>query len=320
MNNMRIRTFALTFVAGMICLALLITSPVLGNDGGSEQSQTWPSRTPTSTGPGPTQEPPAPATIPGQTPVASAQPGLTPGAGQETPAGGTSPGAGVATLPPAGIVPVASPDSESILPIATNSVRLPSAVKVGECGFPPLVLALGPTSVRSGPGIESETIGNLVYQDERPIVGRAATTPWWLIQLSVGQQAWVSDLAVSVVGYTGAVPVIASSGGGNGGQPLWEPTPNPLCTPPAQETLSAGSAIVAAAISDANGSSGASSSEEFPPVSDTQNHAPDDQSPGFSLLKPDDASFGTNLIWLPVVGAFLILAGGIALLMQRRQS
>ena len=316
MNDKRIRYFALIVLASLCTLVLFLAAPVFGNGYGSGQSQTWPSRTPTATGPGPTQNPPATAINPGQTPATTAQPSQTPGASEETPVSGSSPGA--ATVPPAGVAPVESPGPEDILPTETSSVRLSRVTEVGDCGFPPLVLALGLINVRSGPGIEYEVIATLAYQDERPILGRAAAAPWWLIQLSAEQQAWVSDLAVSVAGYTGAVPVIESSNGDNGNQPPWEPTPNPLCTPPALETITAGSAQLMAAFSGATSTPESLESQvlDF----EAESGATGLQAPGFSLLEPENVSSGTNLLWLPAVGVFLILAGGIALIVQRRQS
>ena len=315
---MRIRYFVLIFVVSLFCVALLVATPVFGNGGEAERSQTWPSRTPTSAGPGPTQNPPATATIPGQTPAPTIEPSPTPGAGEETPESGSSPGAGVATVPPAGLVPAESPGSEATQSVETNPVKLPSAGDVGDCGFPPMVQALGPVSVRSGPGTEYEVVANLVYQDQRPVIGRAATAPWWLIQLSAQQQAWVSDLAVSVAGYTGAVPAIASSDSKD--QRLWEPTPNPLCTPPAQETITASAAIVVAAFTSPNRTSATKSPDEPSLEAETESDATGVRSPGFSLLEPEDASSGTTLLWLPAVGIFLILAGGIAAIVQRRRS
>lgn len=87
--------------------------------------------------------------------------------------------------------------------------------------------------MRSGPGLEYDVIGQLVYLEVRYIVGRAETAEWWLIQFNNGQFGWVADEIVLVQGYTPIVPVVeAPPLDGSTPTPgaIWNPTPIPFCT------------------------------------------------------------------------------------------
>jgi hypothetical protein len=89
-------------------------------------------------------------------------------------------------------------------------------------------------NIRSGPGLDYDPIDNLIYLETRPIVGRAEFATWWLIQLPTNTTGWVASQAVSVQGYTGAVPIVKPpvlNGVTPTPGPLWQPTPNPICTP-----------------------------------------------------------------------------------------
>jgi hypothetical protein len=175
------------------------------------------------------------------------------------------------------------------------------------------VVALGEVNVRLGPGIEFESIGELGFQDERPIVGRAATAAWWQIFYSVNQQGWVSDQAVTVAGFTAAVPITYVEVG-NDGQDEWRPTPNPRCTPPPHEELVLSEDLVATLLT----SSTATPVAESGPVDESATVPPSTYSSSSASAQPpqdDDQPF--NLVWLLVIGAALIIAGFIALIVQR---
>jgi hypothetical protein len=195
----------------VVCLLLFGSFLLLPTRRGSAKNiafQTWPTRTPTPDSAPPTDTPsggngsPAPPTSTpesGGTPA----PGVTP---SNTPEPGTT------ATRAGGIVPTADP-----------------------CELPPTVLALGMVNVREGPGIDYQPIGRLFYLDVRPIIGRSEFAPWWLIQLPDGIQGWVADRAVTAQGYTGFVPIVPPPliGGVNPTPGLsWDPTPNPICTPP----------------------------------------------------------------------------------------
>jgi hypothetical protein len=187
---------------------------------------------------------------------------------------------------------------------------------VGDCGLPPLVVALGPVNVRSGPGIEFETIAELDFQAERPIIGRSPLAAWWQILLASGWQGWVSDQAVSVVGYIGAVPITAETPG-EANQPPWNPTPNPVCTPPSQEEISIVDGqldtVLSAASSPVPTDAGSSVEIGEDPGGDSG------QRPELSPLGGQEQGSGFTIIWLPILGGLLILAGLAGVIIQRRQ-
>lgn len=166
-------------------------------------------------------------TIPTRTPDPPAATATQPGGGG---GGGSSP---TATHTPASGGTAATPTS-TLLPvnIAPTPVGgfLPTAVP---CSGSPTIQTLGATNVRSGPGLEYDVIGKLVYLEVRYIVGRAATTEWWLIQFNNGQFGWVANDIVLVQGYTPILPIVEAPPL-NGSTPtpgaLWNPTPFPSCT------------------------------------------------------------------------------------------
>jgi len=295
--------------AGLL-LIFVLAQPVLSKGSNDGLGQTWPSRTPTPPGSSTTRNPPATATSPGSPTLPSATPAVT----EEAPPAGASPGPGLAPTDDVLEAPTSAvgglEDGVSDIILIPN---LPSAAEVGDCGIPPVAQALGPVNVRSGPGIEFETIGELDYQDQRTIVGRAVYDPWWLIQYSVTQQGWVSDQAVTVAGFTGAVPLIAADEDTGVDQTQWNPTPNPLCTPPAQATIEAGAARIEAALA---APSLVPPTEQSPAA--TEDSTQDEvSSASLSPELPENADSGSALIWLAVVGVLLVLAGVVALLVQR---
>ncbi|GMQ79406.1 MAG: hypothetical protein BMS9Abin02_1994 [Anaerolineae bacterium] len=102
------------------------------------------------------------------------------------------------------------------------------------CTEPPTVQALDTVNIRLGPGIDFELIGELVFLEVRPIVGRSEFVPWWLIELADKSNGWVIDEAVSVSGYIGNVPVADSDLAADATpspQSTWAPTVEPQCTP-----------------------------------------------------------------------------------------
>jgi hypothetical protein len=107
------------------------------------------------------------------------------------------------------------------------------------CDANPTLQTLGRTNVRAGPGIEYDAFAMLIFLEVRPILGRAVYSEWWLVELGDGSTGWVSDTAVIVQGYTGHLPTVdppqAISDTFTPG-PIWDPTPNPTCTPPPSPT------------------------------------------------------------------------------------
>ncbi len=102
------------------------------------------------------------------------------------------------------------------------------------CGEPPTITTLSRVNVYRGPGSDYPLAAMLLEGQVFPIVGRASDAEWWLIQIdSSGAQAWISDKAGIVQGYTGNVEEV-NSPPINGETPTpgapWNPTPVPFCT------------------------------------------------------------------------------------------
>lgn len=162
----------------------------------------------------------------------------------------TSPGS---NPPPPTAVPTNPPaatQTPTNTPIPVTLVATPAGgflPTAAACGVPPTIQTRNNTLVRTGPGTGYDTMGGLVYLEVRPIVGRAAEAPWWLIQLANGQAGWVANEVVLVQGYTGDVPIVAAPAI-NGQTPtpgaLWQPTAVPGC-PTSTATTTAPSATAA---------------------------------------------------------------------------
>lgn len=208
-----------------------MNAPLVAN--ASTLNQTVPTRTPT----------PGPVTPPPTSPPTSPPGGPPPQATQTTPANTATPETSPPT-PAGGFLPTAVPCSHQPTILAVNYVSL--------------------TNVRLGPGTDYETIGQLVFNEVRPIIGRATNAPWWRIQLRDGQAGWVADEVVEVQGNTANVPM-APAPLRNGvtvtpGAP-WQPTPPPSCptalppspTPmPTQTDTPSGETIVALPLTNEN--------------------------------------------------------------------
>ncbi|MEJ2749617.1 MAG: SH3 domain-containing protein, partial [Anaerolineae bacterium] len=164
-------------------------------------------------------------TIPTRTPTA--RPATNTPTPKSNNGGNPSTAVPTSTLPPA-----ITPTNTVVVTIAYTPVGgfVPTAEP---CSSQPTILARNPTNVREGPGTDYAIVGQLVYLEVRLILGRAADSTWWLIQLDYGAMGWVADDVVTVQGYIGSVPVIAAPEI-NGDTPTpgtpWNPTPYPFCT------------------------------------------------------------------------------------------
>jgi hypothetical protein len=190
----------------IIVLLLLAQAPELhGQPLWVVANKTVPSRTPTPLPVTPTEVPTNPPTTnppPGNPPPTATQPS-------------TTMTATAISLPPTpgGGIPVTA------VPCSTQPTIQP-------------INQVNPTNVRQGPGTDYAIIGQLVVNEVRPIIGRAANAPWWLIQLNSGQSGWVADEVVLVQGNTINIP-ISSVPPLNGVTPTpgipWQPTAPPVC-------------------------------------------------------------------------------------------
>lgn len=206
------RSLLFGLVVFMLVLILILPTPISGRPG---SQITIPTRTPEPGG--------------GGEPTATPDPGGGGGGGggggvPPTP-GGPTPGG---TVP--GPTPVTPPGQVTLAPTPLGGY-LPT---VQPCDPAARVLSLGNVFVRSGPGIDYGPVGALQYLEVRLIRGRAQNHDWWLIELADGSSGWVANLAVQVQGYTGLVPIVTPPALANGATPtpgpLWNPTPNPVCT------------------------------------------------------------------------------------------
>jgi hypothetical protein len=320
---MPIRRLLATLAAAAVLSIVLLVIPAYGDRSDPTELQTWPSRTPTSDTNPPTDggEPP------------------------DTDGGGDS---GESVSPPPPTPPSSDPEQKGTATavIATSLATIPAVVRTQlpagallataePCGLPPTALAAEAVTVRQGPGNDFEIVGRMNLLAVRPVIGRAARTPWWLVALEDGQAGWVPDRAVVIHGHAGAVDVLeALAVAGRSPDPLqvWSPTPNPLCPTPIP-VASGGNEVVAAQTEAAGDGADAIGREDTGEESSalasglSGNSAGDASVSGESLSDPGaslpagslEHSDG-SLTWLLLIGIALIIGGAIAILLQVRGS
>ncbi len=227
-----------------------------GDNGGGDNSGGDNSAQPTNE-PAPTNDPGS-----GSSPLATAVP--TVGIATETPVIGatatTSPALASATplvvVPgSASATPAASATAgpiigDVVVVFPAENVPYPQA---GPCDLPPTYTSLDAISVYAGPGEDYMLVGLLGETEIRPIVGRAAFTNWWVVQLDrTGRIGWAADESGTIHGYTGRVPIISApvldGAAPAAGGPAWAPTPAVECSAP--ELAAAAAAVNAAAEDD----------------------------------------------------------------------
>jgi LPXTG-motif cell wall-anchored protein len=215
------------------------------------------------------------------------------------------------------------------------------------CSNQPTILALNANfiNVRSGPGTVFATVGRLLYQEVRPIIGRDAAAPWWLIQLGNGQTGWVADEVVQVQGNTAAVPIVPAPLLNNAtvtpGAP-WQPTTPPPCATPVTATPTAiptaGETMVVAPLETAVetaypvtipepvGQTNVLSAAVTPTPTTTAIALPTSiaalPQPGMPPAPVETSvdSTGTDYSGLLLVGAALLLVAGTAVFLIKRRS
>ena len=294
------------------------------NGGGSGDNSNNPTATSEgggTTNPQPTRE--ATATVP------AAQPSLT-ATTVSVPAATST---GTATATPFAVIPdeltstpAASPTVEYrveglvIVAFPENST---SFTEAEPCGMPPTFTTSVETSATGGPSEAYPIVGLLGAGEVRPIIGRAAFTDWWVVQLDAsGRMGWVSDLNGVVNGFTNRVSIVSAPALDGvvptpGGDP-WLPTPSPQCD-------AAELAVGAVADAPASGDFSPPSNEpQLPPVEleradegelaltlEEGGESTDQLLEELAAAAPplDENSSGTRLPNLmPVAGAVLIIA------------
>ncbi len=208
------------------------------------------------------------------------------------------------------------------------------------CDANPTVQTLDRTNVRSGPGIEYDSIAMLVFLEVRPIVGRAEFSEWWLVELADGSTGWVSDQVVIVQGYTGYVPIADApniDGETPTPGPIWNPTPNPICTPPPSPTPtltteasptplpSLTATVTGQATILPSESSTSTATETMTPIMTTSSETETETSTPIPTITPslratsensESGDFDTT--WILFTGLGLVIVGGIWFLFRRR--
>lgn len=276
-----------------------------------------------------------------------------------TPSGGGTGGATATSVPGGpGPNPTSPPTSTSRPPQPTATDTPFPIPPTPEEGFLPTALPcnLNPTlrslasgvNIRSGPGLDYDVIGNLLLDEVRPIVGRAAHAAWWQTIMTDGTLGWTSDSLVSVSGYIGDVPLVNappldSGATGTPGTP-WAPTPRPECTPPPSSTPTASPTPsltpqpAGTAESTQNGDTtenGDAGEPGIGAVATTQPTAtlettstvmaagratPTISIPTAEPLPGEDDETTEGFPWMPVVGGLLILAAAGIFVVQRIRS
>ncbi len=262
-----------------------------------------------------------PTITPTSPPPTATQPGGGGGGGNNPTA--TQPASSEATTTPTStLLPV------NIAPTPVGGF-LPTAVP---CSGSPTIQTLGATNVRSGPGLEYDVIGQLVYLEVRYIVGRAETAEWWLIQFNNGQFGWVADSIVLVQGYTPIVPIVEApplDGSTPTPGPTWMPTPIPFCTvTPVPTTTPTATPIVSTAEEAIESPTATQTPTEPAPteVRPTQTPivqptavplqpTPTSAATNASAAAPDESG-GSSIVW---IGLGVALLGGLALFLARRR-
>ena len=253
----------------------------------------------TPAGPGLLQSPTPIRTISASSPTATSP-------GDDLP-DGTETGVVIERLAP-GSTPVVFPIVAKVYPTAEP------------CGEPPTITTLTTANVYEGPGSDypiSETLG---AKEVRPIVGRAAFATWWLVQLDGKfNQAWISDKAGTVQGYTGNIPVIeAPSINGalpTPGEEEWDPTPLPICTP--TPTPTSDGAVISGSIAEGSSSSSDKVQAAAPEIEEVVEQRSEiaEAAPPLELEVPSTTPT-PNL--LPIAGLVLVVAAIFVALFLRR--
>ena len=150
-------------------------------------------------------------------------------------------------------VPTTTP---TITPTATRIPAIFLGVTAEPCGRPPTIWTISTANLRAGPGTDYAIIGNLIYNESRAILGRAEDAEWWLLPLTENETAWVANSAVTVQGDISDLPIVPvpplNGATVTPAATTWNPTPNPICPTavPATETATITPSATASATVD----------------------------------------------------------------------
>ena len=264
-------------------------------------------------------------TVPTRTPVPPTE--------KPTNSGGGSGNSGATKIPmPATATNTAVPVTLAPTPLGGF---IPTAAA---CGDQPTIQAVNNTRVRFGPGTNYEIVGELVYLEVRPIIGRAAEMNWWQIMLADNTIGWVADDIVIVQGNISVLPVVAAPAldgvaptagapwnptlaPGCTQAPVWTSTPQPTVPPtdtPVPPTRTP--APTTAAIEEVPPTETPALSKVEVAVSPTDTPQPTTPPTPIPTAVPLDVQTeSTNTGFLPVIAVILLAAGGLIAFLRRNR-
>lgn len=274
-------------------------------------------------------------TIPTRTPTP--EPIIPPTTPPQQPPAPTQPPTAVATtivLPTHTAVSLMPTPQGGFLPTAVACDTQPTLQAVNQIDF---------TNVRQGPGTDYAVTAQLVANEVRPIIGRAADAPWWVIALNDDEYGWVADDVVTVQGDISQLPLVdaplLNGATATPGAP-WQPTPTAVCatTSPERPTATATTPATATAVAEiALGAVATSTTPQVEGLVDVKDLAPVTPtatataivlaSAAAPLAANPSAETTTAVADAPTrsvspllaVGAGLLLVGGMAIVIFKRR-
>ncbi len=252
------------------------------------------------------------------------------------------------TSPPSNPDPTATTEAATNVPPTETAVSVQvtvAATPVGgflptaePCADHPTVQGAGATNVRSGPGIDYATIGELLYLEVRPIIGRAADAKWWQILLGNGETGYVSNAIIISSGNISVIPIVPSPlingvapTPGTPWQPVidsectisptWTSTPNPTPTTevePEPVLITEEPTVESVEIEE----TAVSSPEPITPTDTPQpisTAIPSTPEPIATAVPLDEVTpTSGSSSFLPIVGGILLAAGGLVAILRKR--
>ncbi|KAA3663037.1 MAG: SH3 domain-containing protein [Chloroflexi bacterium] len=267
-------------------------------------------------------------TVPSRTPIPSTK---KPGGG-----GGGS------TSSTATNTPIPATATHTAVPVTLAPTPVGGFVPTAEaCGEHPTIQALNTTRVRMGPGIAYEIVGELVYLEVRPIIGRAVDVNWWQIIMADNTIGWVSDEIVIDQGNVSVLPIVAAPEldgvaatpgvpwdptiePGCSIAPVWTSTPEPTAVPqtestavPTETPTSPSEAVEEIVETSVEVAKSVATETAVPPTAPPQPTKPPTP---IAIAEPLELpAQSTNTGYLPIIAAVLLAAGGIIAFLRRNR-
>jgi hypothetical protein len=123
--------------------------------------------------------------------------------------------AGVASHPPVasaqGVLPTSTSGVLQFPTATATQIGGPTATPSRTPAFAPVIAqALGDINLRSGPGVNTDVVGQLKAGDTVPVIGRSVQYPWYVVAWkdAPNGQAWVYKDVVTIIGDITTVPIV----------------------------------------------------------------------------------------------------------------